>query len=201
MQFCAADSLDRVFQQLLFSSDLFLIVLSAPLKCRPRLRHERGYADGHAETGTALIFRKAVKAIGHFFRKARNPENILIRFRRQPDHKIQLDAAPSGCECVRDRAQQILFRYVLVDHVTQALRACFRCKRQPAFSHGLHLFKVLFEQRIDTQRRQRDGHPLFCHIVHDPREQLVQFRIVAGRKGQQGNFVISRTANQIAGLF
>ena len=100
----------------------FQCVLRIPLKRRLRLGNEarsRSRDTNAARTIGGIL----APAVGDLFADVRNTVQILIGFRRQTHHEIELDIVPSALKCDFAGMQNIFFADVLIDNVAQTLCA------------------------------------------------------------------------------
>ena len=69
----------------------------------------------------------------HLVHQLRDTENVLVRFRGQTQHEIELDIVPAAGKGVGAGCQNFVLGQILVDDVTQALGSRLRGEGQAAF--------------------------------------------------------------------
>ncbi len=84
---------------------------------------------------------------------------------------------------------QILVLDLLADLLAHVVAGHLGGKRQARFARPGHQLGHRAELMVDAQARQRDVHAQRAeHVVH-ARHQLLEIRVIAGRKAQQADFV------------
>ena len=103
--------------------------LRFPLKRRVGLGHKpRG---GHGDSDAPLLVGSALPPRVHDAgSQIRNAQHILVRFRGQAQHKIQLHGVIAACKSRAAGCQQLLLGHIFIDNVPQALSAGLRRKGQ-----------------------------------------------------------------------
>ena len=201
LEFHALDLPERIPKQHLAADHRFAVQLAAPLEGRKVLRHEYRCADRDAQSRRALFLRHAEIAGAHLLRKLRDAQHILVRFRGQADHEIQLYGVPALIKRIGHGAHQIILGHALVDYVAQALRTRFGRECQRRFAHLLGFLQRIRQHRVDALRRQRNLHPLRGEFLHHAVRQLRQTGIIAAGQAHQRNFIIARIFHQLARHF
>ena len=131
--------------------------LRFPLERGVRLGNKRRNRDVDVVAAGALA--AALDLCGEFDKRLQ----ILLGFRRQPHHEIQLDQPPARLVGVPGGLQQILGTDPLVDQVAQPFATGFRSEGKTGFTNFLDLLHQFRGQRSDPQARQRHGHPVAGH--------------------------------------
>ena len=157
---------DMLLEQLLPPLKLLDRQLSEPLERCIGLWYKAGDGDGHLAPTPPTHLR--IK-INHLLRKLCNPDNVLVRLRRQPHHEVELHLFPTMTECCAACRQQILLCYSLVDDIAQTLCPRFWRKGEPRLAHLLHAVRKVDREAVNAQRRQREAEFLFRVV----RQQIV----------------------------
>ena len=174
-----------------------LRVLRLPLEGREGLGHKHGRAARHAQPLRALApWARHKYASTTFCARSGNAVQILGRFRRQTDHEVQLDAAPSAVEGVW---QTLLIRSSSVTPLLMTSRRRwvpgFGREGQaglssPSASASSESFSTL-SRRSDWAATDR--HMLLVQPANQLANQLRQTGIIAGRQARQADFLIARS--------
>ncbi len=82
-------------------------------------------------------------------------EHILVRFGGKPEHEIEFDGAVAARERAAAGGEQILLGEILIDGVTQALRARLRRKGEAGLSPLLQPLHQRHGEIVRAQGRQR----------------------------------------------
>ena len=170
---------DLAFEQLLLAHQRIKGVLLFPLERRERLRHKAGDADGHRGALSLVGIRILIVFFNHALGKERDALNIFIGLGGQSVHEIELDRRLAHVVGNIDRAEQIRLADVLIDRVTQALRACLGRKGEAAGLDGGHLVHQFAREAVKTERRQRQTDVMLGCPCGEAVSQCVDLRIVA----------------------
>ena len=142
-------------------------------------------------TGNLEIF------ILYLARQISNRQYILISFIGQANHKVQLNAVPTGFKRCTDSIHQILFGNALVDNVTHLLAACFRSKGQAALTHCLYLLGDSNTEAVNTQGRQRNAYAFVLKLANHLVYERSQAGIIGTGQRYQADFVIACVIYQL----
>ena len=113
--------------------------LGFPLERRAVLGHKEccGNGDGNTSCPVGGVLPPDLPDL---VGKLCNGDDILIGFRRQSQHKIELDFAPSACKGRGTGTENVFLRHIFIDCIPEPLCACLRRKSQTTFPHLLYLF-------------------------------------------------------------
>jgi hypothetical protein len=175
-------------------------ILRFPLKRREGLRNKGGRTDGDFYTLPLRFVGICVKGVDHLLSQLRDSGDILQRFRRQPDHKIELDGCPATLKRGIDGFHQLFFRDVFIDNVPQTLCSRLRRKSKTAATDGFDFGHQLRGKIIDPEGRQRNAGVLLFRPCMEPVDQLVQLGVVARTERGKRNLIIARAVAQIVAL-
>ena len=127
----------------------------------------------------------------------RNPQHVLVRFRGQTQHKIQLHGVIAACKRRAAGCQQLLLGHVFIDNIPQALGAGLRRKGQAGLAPlGQPLHKA-HGKIIRPQAGERQIHMALPAKLLQIVAQLRELRIIAGAEGRQRHLLV---AGVVAGL-
>ena len=164
--------------------------LGFPLERAVRFRNKTGSGDRNAHTA-ALVFCILPPAVQNPVRHFRNPDDVLIRLRRQAEHIIELDAVPAAFKSNAAGIQQIFFRYILVDGIAQALAAAFHSEGQPAFPDALQPVHQFHGKVVRSERRKRNTDASLLTVFEQAVTDLLQLPVVTGGKREKRQFLIT----------
>ena len=136
----------------------------------------------------------------NFIHQVGNAEDVLIRLRRQAEHKVQLDVIPPALKGRRAGRQDFLLRDVFVDGVAQALRSGLRREGQSALAHLLELVHQLSGKVIRTQGRKRQVDLARRAVVQHPVRKFRQAAVVRGGKAGKRNLVTAGLLQKLGRL-
>ena len=164
--------------------------LRCPLKRREGLRDKirRRQIDRQPALFPAAVLPPDLK---DFIDQLRNANYILIRFRRQTQHEIQLHTVPAAGKGRGAGGENFFFCYVFIDRVAQALRSSLRCERQAAFAHLLDAHHELPRKIIRAQARQREIDLARLTVVEQTVGQGFQLAVIGGRKAGQRDLTVA----------
>ena len=169
--------------QIFLRGDLLL-----PLEGCVGLGHEIG--RGHMDTKTTLaIGGILIPQIHDLTHQLGNAQNILVRFRRQTQHKVKLHIVPAAGESVGAGAKDLLFRQVLVDHIPQPLGTCLRCEGQAAFADGLELLHQFPGEIVRPERRHGQADAVILAVRDQRICQFLQSPVIGGGKTGKGDLI------------
>ena len=146
--------------------------LGNPLKGSVGFGYERGNTDSNLAIATTS------RQGQHLAGQVGDSQNVFIGLRRQANHKVQLDAGPTGPERGAGGFKQVRFRYSLVDDIPQSLGSGLRCEGQPRTPNLLDFVGQFDGKAVDPQGRQRKTDPLRCKTGQQFVGQLTQTGIV-----------------------
>ena len=189
------NGLNLVLQQELLATDVLQIVLSKPLEGGVGLGHEEGGTAGHL---AATLARYLIIFILHLTCQIRNGQHVIIIFKGQANHKVQLHAVPAGLKGRSHSVHQILFRNALIDHVAHLLAACFRSKSQAAFAHSLNLLGNGHAKAVNAQGGQGNAHPVVLEFVNHVVYHGSKAGVVGTGKGNEADFIVACVIHQLA---
>ena len=98
----------------------------------------------------------------HFASNFYDAQQVLVGLCRQTQNEIQLHSVPAVRKHLLGCSQNLLFRDVLVDHVTQALRTRFGRECEASRAHLAELVEQIFTQSIGAQRCHPKANTLLC---------------------------------------
>ena len=101
-----------------------------PLKRSKRLRHKARHRHRHIDAASLRLVRHVVKRVHNLLRQMDDPRDILVRFGRQPHHKIELYICITAGKRRFAGTQDLLLRDVFIDYIPQALRPRLRREGQ-----------------------------------------------------------------------
>ena len=153
--------LDRIHPRIAF----FHGELRLPLKHGMGLGHKGGGADVHPAIA-------AFPGLQHLLGQGRDRGHILLGFRGQAEHEVELDQFPAQAVGGIRRGQQVFLGDPLVDHPSQPVAAGLRGQGKAGLAHPLDLLHDRRGEGADPQGRQGDGDMLLGKAVHQPDEQL-----------------------------
>ena len=128
----------------------------------------------------------------HLVHQLRDAENILVRFRGQTQHKIELDIVPAAGKGVGTGRQNFVLGQIFVDDVPQALGSGLRCEGQAAFPTAR--LKPLHQVAGKIVRPEGgDGKADFIlrAVGNQLVRQLFQSPVIGGGQAGNGDFVVS----------
>ena len=140
--------------------------LRLPLEGAVRLGDEAGRADGYPHAAL-LIGRILPPDVQHLRGKVGDAAHVLIRLRGQAEHEIELDSVPAALEGYAAGVQQVVFRYVLVYDVAQALRPGLGREGQAAAPYLLQAAHELHGEVVRAQGGQREADILRLKTAHN----------------------------------
>ena len=174
-----------ILPEQIYLSDIFLHgVLAFPLEGAVRLRHKAGGRNGYAHS-PVLILCVESPGVQNLICKLGDTENILVRFRGQAQHEVQLYGVPAALKSQTAGVQQVLLRDVFVYRIAQALAAGLGCEGQTAFSGLLQAVHYLDREIIRPERGQRQSDAPRLAVIKQPVAQLGQMTVVARAEGKQ----------------
>ena len=160
--------------------------LRFPLERRVGLGHEG--RDG----GRDLQPFRAGRGRGqHLFRQVENAFHVLVGFRGQADHEIELHLLPAVGEQPCRVFEDVLFADALVDDVAQTLGRGFRSHGRPGAADAGHHRKDGIGQRAGAQRRQGHGHLLPAAAVDAAGKKTLQGREIARGQGKKRQLLVA----------
>ena len=127
---------------------------SCPLERSKRLRHKEGCADGNLAFSVSLILWDLIIPLCNLLSQMSNLFLIFLCLCRQSQHKIQFYLIPATFKGFSCAFNDDLFGQSFIDHITQSLGSCFRCKGQAALSDILYFVHNIQRKGINSQRRQ-----------------------------------------------
>ena len=117
-------------------------------------------------------------------RQIGDPDHVLVRFRRQAEHEVELHAVPASGKRRSAGLQYFFLGDVFIDGVAQALRSGLRRKGKAALAHLLHLEHQLPREIVRAERRKRNIDLARLAVIQQLIRQLRQILIVGGRKAR-----------------
>ncbi len=165
-------------------------ILRVPLERGLRFGHKArsGSRDAHA---ARTVGRILAPAVGDLLADVGNTVQILIGFRRQTHHEIELDIVPAALKRDFASMQNVFFSDVLIDDIAQALCACLAGKGQAALARFLHALHQLRREAVRTERRQRQADMARLAVVKHALGQTGQLAVIARGKRGQRNLLIA----------
>ena len=140
-----------IIPEQIYLANIFLhCVLAFPLERTVRLRHEAGGRNGYAHSPVLILCVKP-PGVQHLICKLGDAENILVRFRGQAEHEVQLYGVPAALKGQTAGVQQLLLRDVFVNCIAQTLAAGLGCEGQAAFSGLLQAVHYLDRKIIRSE--------------------------------------------------
>ena len=185
---------DMLLQELLTPLKLLNRELPEPLKRRIRFRHEAGDRDGDLAPAPSANLRIEIDDL---LREAGDPDDVLIRLRRQPHHKVELHLLPPVAECRPARREQILLRHPFIDDVAQTLRPRLRREGQPGLAHALYLLGELHGKTVNAQRRKGDADLLVPIVLDEIIHKTAKPRIVRRGERGQAHLIVAAGGNHL----
>ena len=152
--------------------------------------------------GQAALFIDAClpPKLDNLIGKLRDPQNILVRFRRQAQHKVQFYVAPAPGKGRGTGGKDLFLPQIFIDHVTQPLGSCLRRKGKAAFPHRLNPLHQFPGEIICPERGDGNAVLVCLAIRNQPVCQLLQSLVVRSGQAGQGNFIISGAFQQLHSL-
>ena len=138
-----------------------------------------------------LVHRIGLPGLDDLINQLRNAQNILVSFRGQTQHKVELHIVPAAGKGIGAGAQDLILCQILVDHIPQALSTGFRRKGQTAFAHGLQLFHQLPGEIIRPQGGYRQIHPVLLAVRNHLIGQFLQPPIIRGGQAGKRDLIVS----------
>ena len=130
----------RRFSQTGLIQEFILCVHFCPLEWSKRLRDKERGTGHYLYLSCPLFFGDCLKEKGgDLIGKLGYAPDILFRFRRKTQHKVQLYPGPASFKGHSGAFQYNLFRQSFVNYITESLTACFRSKSKTALLHILYL--------------------------------------------------------------
>ena len=128
------------FQQMAAAQIFLRRDLLFPLERRVGLGDKVCRGDMHPQP-PLLVHGLFLPGQNHLVHQLRDTENVLVRFRWQTQHEIELDIVPAAGKGVGAGCQNFVLGQILVDDVPQALGSRLRGEGQAAFpAAGLKAF-------------------------------------------------------------
>ena len=161
-----------------------------PLERRMGLGYKicRGYMDTKT---TFFVGRVFLPCLNDLIHKIGNSENILICFRRQTQHEIELDVTPATLKGLGAGIQDLILGQILVDYIPQTLSTGFRRKGKAALADGLKLFHQFPGEIIRPQRRHGKVDTVFGAVRNHLIGQFLQATVIRGGQAGQRDLVMA----------
>ena len=164
-----------------------MIELRCPLERRVRLGYET--TDAHRALDVASTGRLPT-GFDDFLRHRGNLQNIVIGFRRQPAHEVQLHVTPTRRVRSGDRTNEVFFRHLLIDHPAHALAAALGSERQSApTSITGELVGEVDVERVDPRTRQGKGGLRVLISVGEVARDVGDLGVIRTRQRQQAHLL------------
>ena len=135
-------SLELLMEVIELPFQLRFRILGYPLERCMCLGNERRYVDCYLCLAGSLN--------GNCPDKLNDPIEVLICFRRQSDHEIELYRFPTVTEHPSGSLKDLLVGKVLVDNFPQSLGTCLRSDRKTGSAHSQDLFCHRWRQSADA---------------------------------------------------
>ena len=168
--------------------------LPGPLEGGVRLGHKGGHAQVHLGRPAAAL----AGLLAGLARQLDDRLDILVGFRGQPDHEVELDQFPTERKGVPAGGEQVRLGDALVDDLAQPVGAGLRGHGEAGFPDPLDLLHDLRCQSSDAHGGHGHAHVGIAEAVHQLDHEPVQAGKIAGGQGQEGQFL--ETAGGDAGL-
>ena len=165
--------------------------LPAPLEGGVGLRHEGGEADLDLAPVSGLS--KGLVA------QIRDAPHVLLGFRGEADHEVELDGLPARVEDLLNRRHQVRLRVPFVDHVPQALRPRLGRQREARLADAPDLLHQGPGEGLHPHGGERDGDPLFLVALHERGEQGLDPAVVAGAQRKQRQLAVPGRLKHLPG--
>ena len=183
---------DLLLHKSALARQLLARVLRRPLERRVPLRHKTGH--GHVDR---RAFAVAAADRSGAFGQIDDAPQVVVGFRGQPHHEVELDLLPAVLERRVQRRVEIGFGHALVDYVAHALRPGLGRQRQTALFHHFQPRRQADGKIVHAQARQTDFDPVVVK-VRQRLEQRSDLRIIAAGQRDQAALFPARLTDQRA---
>ena len=187
---------DMLLQEPLAALKFLYGQLAKPLEGGEGLGHEAGHGNGDLHAPAALDLRIEVN---HLLGQFRNADDVLICFRRQAHHEVELHLLPALTEGSAAGSEEVFLRHALVDDIAHALGACLRGEGKAGLPDLLHLVGQVNGEAVYAQGGQGEAHLLLLEISQQIIHQPAQAGVICRGQGSEAHLIIAGGIHQVSG--